>query len=208
MSRSSRIPDPALDRAHDALEGLSVGDAFGERFFVKDEVLLERIRARTLPPPPWRWTDDTQMALSIVDVLDEEGIAGGVAVAIAAALAWRSRGAHLDAAAFLAEIAAHTPAGYTADGMKEAAAMPRSVGVVAAAVALGNGSGVTAPDTVPFALWCAAHHADDYADAMWTTVAGLGDRDTTCAIAGGVVAARLGKDAIPAAWRAAREPLA
>ena len=76
---------------------------------------------------------------------------------------------------------------------------------MAIAISLGNGSRVTAPDTVPFALWCAARHADDFEEAMWTTVAGLGDRDTTCAIAGGIVAA--GGASIPAQWLEAREPL-
>jgi hypothetical protein len=42
---------------------------------------------------------------------------------------------------------------------------------------------------------------------MWTTVTGLGDRDTTCAIAGGVVAMAVGRAGLPASWLAAREPL-
>ena len=52
---------------------------------------------------------------------------------------------------------------------------------------LGNGSRITAPDTVPFALWCAARHIDDYAEALWTTVSAGGDNDTNCAIVGGIV---------------------
>ncbi|MFF7679134.1 hypothetical protein [Actinacidiphila glaucinigra] len=42
---------------------------------------------------------------------------------------------------------------------------------------------------------------------LWETVAGLGDMDTTCAIAGGVIAARTGIEELPPAWRAALEPL-
>jgi ADP-ribosylglycohydrolase len=38
-------------------------------------------------------------------------------------------------------------------------------------------------------------------------VSGLGDRDTTCAIVGGIVAARHGVEGIPADWLAARESL-
>ena len=72
---------------------------------------------------------------------------------------------------------------------------------------LGNGSQVSAQDTVPFCLWCAAQHLADYETALWLTVAGQGDRDTTCAIVGGIVASRVGAAAIPDAWRAAREPL-
>jgi ADP-ribosylglycohydrolase len=76
-----------------------------------------------------------------------------------------------------------------------------------AVAALGNGSRVISSDTVPFALWCAAHHLDDFQEALWTTVSGLGDRDTTCAIVGGIVAARTGYDGIPASFVSAREPL-
>lgn len=32
---------------------------------------------------------------------------------------------------------------------------------------------------------------------MWTTVAGLGDRDTNCAILGGIVALRVGDAGLP-----------
>jgi ADP-ribosylglycohydrolase len=62
-------------------------------------------------------------------------------------------------------------------------------------------------DTVPFALWCAAGHHDDLVEALWTTVLPGGDLDTTCAIVGGVVAARTGLHAVPADWLAACEPL-
>jgi ADP-ribosylglycohydrolase len=39
------------------------------------------------------------------------------------------------------------------------------------------------------------------------TVSGLGDGDTTYAMVGGIVAMRVGMDAIPKAWREAPEPL-
>ncbi|WP_397569559.1 ADP-ribosylglycohydrolase family protein [Schlesneria sp. T3-172] len=59
-------------RAQLALEGLSVGDALGERFlspWVRDMCLRNRI----VPEGPWRWTDDTAMALGIIEVLDQHG---------------------------------------------------------------------------------------------------------------------------------------
>lgn len=56
------INDVRLDRAHVALEGLSVGDAFGERFFVHPDVAGRLIAERALPVPPWSYTDDTEMA--------------------------------------------------------------------------------------------------------------------------------------------------
>jgi ADP-ribosylglycohydrolase len=42
---------------------------------------------------------------------------------------------------------------------------------------------------------------------MWQTVSALGDRDTTCAIVGGIVAVQVGEEGIPPEWRQAREPL-
>lgn len=56
-----------------SLEGLSVGDAFGERFFHQPDVTEYQIATRTLPSPPWSYTDDTQMALSVVSILRQYG---------------------------------------------------------------------------------------------------------------------------------------
>jgi ADP-ribosylglycohydrolase len=60
---------------------------------------------------------------------------------------------------------------------------------------------------VPFALWCAARNLGSYEAALWDGAAGLGDMDTVCAIVGGIVVMSTGVEAIPPAWRAAREPL-
>lgn len=63
----------ALGLALDALEGLSVGDALGEQFFLAPDRVRVAIAQRWHPAPPWHWTDDTNMALSIVEVLLEHG---------------------------------------------------------------------------------------------------------------------------------------
>lgn len=76
-----------------------------------------------------------------------------------------------------------------------------------AATLLGNGTHISAQGTVPFALWCAGQHLDNYEEALWLTVSGLGDRDTTCAIAGGIVVISTGVEGIPTTWLQAREPL-
>jgi ADP-ribosylglycohydrolase len=55
------------------------------------------------------------------------------------------------------------------------------------AAELGNGSRVLASDTVPFALWCAVTHLDDFAEACWCCVEVGGDIDTTCAMVGGII---------------------
>ena len=59
--------------ARRSLDGLSVGDALGETFFLRPETVRQRIEARTLPGGQVRWTDDTAMALSIVEVLERFG---------------------------------------------------------------------------------------------------------------------------------------
>ncbi|HEX5120639.1 MAG TPA: ADP-ribosylglycohydrolase family protein [Pseudonocardiaceae bacterium] len=58
-------------RALDSLYGLALGDALGSQFFVpaNHEFLLRR----ELPPGPWQWTDDAEMACSVVAVLDRLG---------------------------------------------------------------------------------------------------------------------------------------
>lgn len=70
-------------------------------------------------------------------------------------------------------------------GLLVAAGFPEHASVRHAASVLGSGTLISAPDTVPFALWCAAGQLDDLAEVLWQTVAGWGDRDTTCAIVGG-----------------------
>ncbi|WP_435831892.1 ADP-ribosylglycohydrolase family protein [Catellatospora methionotrophica] len=44
-------------------------------------------------------------------------------------------------------------------------------------------------------------------EALWTTASVGGDIATTCAIVGGIVAARTGLAAVPATWLDACEPL-
>lgn len=56
-----------MERVRLCLDGLSVGDAFGERFFRTD--VLEVVERREVPSPPWYYTDDTVMALGIAEVL-------------------------------------------------------------------------------------------------------------------------------------------
>jgi ADP-ribosylglycohydrolase len=61
-----------MERAKLSLDGLSVGDAFGECSF-SHPVVTERLRLREAPPPPWFFTDDTVMARSIVRCLQRDG---------------------------------------------------------------------------------------------------------------------------------------
>ena len=70
-----------LARAESALAGLSVGDAFGDRFFPRDN---RGVSPETgVPPAPWVWSDDTEMACSVVDVLRRFGLIDQDALAAA-----------------------------------------------------------------------------------------------------------------------------
>ena len=66
---------------------------------------------------------------------------------------------------------------------------------------------ITCQVTTPFCLWATARNPDDYVNALWDVVSAGGDRDTHAAIVGGLVAARLGAEAIPPEWLKAREAL-
>lgn len=291
-------PNSRLARASLSLEGLSVGDAFGERFFSWS--VTEMAPQRVAPPGPWLYTDDTEMALSLVSVLRQTGemdqdrlarsfsehydpqrgygpamhdivpmmwlpgswvslsrrlfggqgsfgngaamrvaplgaffaddletaafqafdsaivthahpeaAAGAVAVAVGAALAWQGRDLRPRPGlpAFLEAILPLVPEGDVRTGIERARDLPSETTVSQAARVLGNGDGVSAQDTVPFVLWCAGQHLGSYEDALWLTVRGLGDRDTTCAMVGGIVAMSAGAGSIPDVWIAAREPL-
>lgn len=60
-------PGGRLERALASVRGLAVGDALGSQFFVPENYPL--LKRRELPPGPWPWTDDTEMACSVVAVL-------------------------------------------------------------------------------------------------------------------------------------------
>jgi ADP-ribosylglycohydrolase len=294
-------PEARLSRAHQSLEGLSCGDAFGERFFINSDLAISLIEQKSVPAPPWIFTDDTLMAISIVENLEKhariqqddlaysfarnydsmrgygpamhrllaeirrrpdcwrdeaqalfdgqgsfgngsamrvaplgayfaddvdsiaeqaalsaqtthchsEALAGATAVALAAAAAWRFRQAgqlptHIE---FLEWIAQRMPVSAVRRGIELAATLPAVVPVDRAVRELGNGKIISCPDTVPFALWSAACHLQSYEEALWATVRGLGDRDTTCAIVGGIVVMYSGVESIPSAWLHAREPI-
>jgi ADP-ribosylglycohydrolase len=295
-----------LERARLALEGLSVGDAFG-RFYeyislvLRPERIPDPIRERRLPVDTlWRWTDDTNMALSIYvnlreygeirqDTLaadfalrldgergygsgaweiltcirqgeawqvcapsvfgglgsygngaamrvaplgafyaddltraaaearltaeithsHEDGIAGAIAVAVGAALVWRAHaaGERPSRPVLIERVLPYVPAGGVRRGLEAARDLPPGQSSESVAAALGSGYAVAAHDTVPFALWCAGEWLDNYEEALWNTLLGMGDTDTNCAIVGGIVALYVGEKGIPALWQERREPL-
>ena len=146
---------------------------------------------------------------SLVTHTHPEGVAGTIAVAAAAATAWQLRdSAGPDQARqFFEAILRHTPESQVRRGILVASTTSPEIPVHHAAKALGNGSLVTAPDTVPFCVWMAAHHSKKFTEALAKTIGAGGDCDTNAAIVGGIVALSAGRDGISADWLKAREPL-
>lgn len=128
-------------------------------------------------------------------------------MAIAAAMAWQlhNRQTSVIGNKLWATIISHTPPSKVREGIQLAASLDQSIPPAAAVRMLGNGSLVTAPDTVPFALWCAARHLHNYVEAMRTVIVCGGDCDTNAAIVGGIVALSAGQGSIPNSWHEHRE---
>jgi ADP-ribosylglycohydrolase len=136
-------------------------------------------------------------------------VAGAIAIAIAGAWArQRTERGHAQHSAMLFDVVLlHTPEGETHEGIAVARDVPFSTWEQDAAHRLGNGSRITSADTVPFCLWAAARHLDDFTEALWTTVKVGGDIDTNAAIVGGIVALSVGPAGVPGDWLRCREPL-
>jgi ADP-ribosylglycohydrolase len=287
----------ALAHARLSLMGLSVGDSFGHSMMW----CAERIAVRMEPPTPWTWSDDTEMAVSIVDTLEEHGridqadlarrftenfhegrmygpsmlheyfprlkageswrvvarslfggqgsfgnggamrvtpvgayfaddleavveharlsaevthahheaIAGAIAVAVAAAWAHRLRGspAPREPRELIERVIPLVPASEVREAIAAAARLAANEPLESVVAKLGNGSRVSALDTVPFVLWSAGGSLGDFSKAIWTTVSATGDMDTTAAMVGGIVALFVGETGIPKRWIANREAL-
>ena len=148
-------------------------------------------------------------ASAVVTHVHPEGVAGTVATALAAALAWQSRSAPpTERPRRLFEAVLRlTPESEVRRKILIASQAPAATDPVAVAKALGRGDLVTAPDTVPFCLWVAAHHLASFPEALATAIRVGGDCDTNAAIVGGIVAPSVGREGIPPDWLQAREPI-
>ena len=147
-------------------------------------------------------------ASATVTHMHPEGVAGAIAIAVAAAIAWQLRGDPSGRVTrFFDAVLRHTPASRVRHGILAASTTPPETPAAAVARVLGNGSLVTAPDTVPFCIWMAAHHLDHFDAALVRTISVGGDCDTNAAIVGGIVALSAGRGSLPAAWLQAREPV-
>lgn len=138
---------------------------------------------------------------------NEEGIAGAIAVALAAGIVLENKldSKEMDAAEFIEKIFYETPESDTKYAIRKALQVSKDSNIDFVVSVLGNGSKIIAQDTVPFAIWCIAHFINNYEEALWKTVSALGDRDTTCAIVGSVVILNTEVKGIPTLWLDATE---
>jgi ADP-ribosylglycohydrolase len=298
---SQPVVSVELERALLSLDGLAIGDALGEMLAYRYDEAAQRIQDDSMPAGPWFHTDDTEMAIAVVETLrlargidqdtlafyfgrrfdadpdrgygkmtrmqlrsvlegkpwrtasssafsgrgsmgngsamrvaplggyfaedllrvctearlssevthmHPEGIAGAIAVAVAAAMAWQTREMNAEKRwdALFQAVINHTPPGEVQRGLEKAVPLA-GASVEDAARALGNGALITAPDSVPFAVWCAATHLQDFPGAISAAISGGGDCDTIAAMAGGIVALSTGREGIPTRWLHERERL-
>ncbi|HEY1015076.1 MAG TPA: ADP-ribosylglycohydrolase family protein [Herpetosiphonaceae bacterium] len=169
--------------------------------------------AMRIPPLGAYFADDPALAAeqaalaATVTHTHPEGVAGAVAAAVGAAMAWR-HGPEIRSGADLLDLALpFVPESEVRSRMRRARALPADMRTLHVALKVGSGSAISCQDTVPFALWCAGAFLHDFERALWETAGGFGDLDTTCAIVGGIVAGAVGVAGIPPAWLAGREPL-
>lgn len=136
-----------------------------------------------------------------------EAIVGAIAVATATALAtgMKLNQQTLSPEAFTDAILAQLPESDTTSRIAKAKTLPYSYHIETLKKILGNGVNMTAQDTVPFVIWCASHHLNSFEDALWKAVSILGDRDTICAMVGGITIMSAPESSVPKAWTDAVE---
>lgn len=153
---------------------------------------------------------DVARTLSAITHASPRGMDGSVAVAWAAHYAYKTRDAPFDVAGFLeaaahavreADFAAHIIRMVTWD--QDPALAAKNI------IAIGKGYGEQewhgiscgVVQTVLWALWAVTRAPDSFVDCVAEAIRVGGDVDTTAAIAGAIVGARLGVESIPEVWR-------
>ncbi len=131
-----------------------------------------------------------------------EGITGAIAVSVATALTTRINvfKESYSPVEFIEKIVEQLPETDTKYKIQKAKSIPYSYSIETLKTILGNGSQMMAQDTIPYAIWCAAYNLDDFEEGLWKAVSILGDRDTICAIVGGIIMMSTNNENIPMKW--------
>jgi len=132
-----------------------------------------------------------------------EGITGAIAVAVATAIGTNSKlnNMAITPIEFIRKVVAELPNSDTKSKINKSISVPYSYNIETVKTILGNGTKIMVQDTVPFSIWCAAYNLDNFEEAIWKAVSILGDRDTICAIVGGITVMTTNQDKIPKDWK-------
>ena len=131
-----------------------------------------------------------------------EGVTGAIAVAVATAIATEIKlnNETITPIEFINKIVAELPDTDTKSKINKSTSVPYSYNIETVKTILGNGTKIMVQDTVPFSIWCAAHNLGNFEEAIWKAVSILGDRDTICAIVGGITIMTTDEDRVPKEW--------
>ncbi len=131
-----------------------------------------------------------------------EAKVGATAIAYAAALSVNLRLSNktISAEDFIKSVYSKLEDSDTKSKIGKSLHIPKSYRIDTVVAILGNGVRLLSQDTVPIAIWCAAHYLNSFEDALWTAVSALGDRDTICAMVGSIVILYAPENTIPAEW--------
>lgn len=136
-----------------------------------------------------------------------EAIAGAIAIAVGTALTTKMKfeDHFLQPIEFIERILKELPNSDTKSKISKSKSVSYSYQIETVQSILGNGSKMTAQDTVPFAVWCTAYNLENFENALWKAVSILGDRDTICAMVGGMTIMSTKPENMPNNWIAAVE---
>ncbi|WP_415324698.1 ADP-ribosylglycohydrolase family protein [Chryseobacterium sp. MMS23-Vi53] len=130
---------------------------------------------------------------------NREAIEGTKAIALAAAFAVQEKLGiiKLDQQAFIQKIQDELNDSDMKSKLNKALYLDGNPSIELLVKTLGNGIKMTAQDTVPIVIWMLSRYRNNFEECLWNPVSALGDRDTTCAMAGGVSILCCNENTIP-----------
>ncbi|MCU0433435.1 MAG: ADP-ribosylglycohydrolase family protein [Bacteroidia bacterium] len=133
---------------------------------------------------------------------NHEAIAGAIAIAIGTAFTTRMKieNSFLTSDEFIDKVVNEVPDSDTRAKIVKSKSISYNYHIETVTNILGNGKNMLAQDTVPFVIWCASHNLNNFEDGLWKAVSALGDRDTICAMVGGMLIMSAYENTIPDNW--------
>jgi ADP-ribosylglycohydrolase len=131
-----------------------------------------------------------------------EAITGAIAIATGTAITTKMKieGIVLSPVEFIDGVLNQLPDSDTKSKISKSKSVPYNYHIETVKSILGNGTNMTSQDTVPFTIWCTAHNLENFEEGLWKAVSILGDRDTICAMVGGMTIMSSKDENIPKSW--------